>query len=441
MTIFKQTAYFVLHKGMKHGGKSLSKCYIYDWFAVVISWIRRLTKTYPPLPVRFIEPLLCSHAECQNRGIRFLYCSACDGPVAQGNFSTRHAHPEVRKFKARGEENDGHSSSATNGSVIDSTTTDSSSNDDAVSTTSSNSTSEGDSGTSSSSAEAVRRGRNNNNRGEPHVVPPQLPQDGAAKVSSSSGGDSLDNGSNSDPNSSENSASALSRNSSDHKANKRKSMWVDLLNKRPRNGTDGDEMSAWLMAVFAVSDPDRMPTDDVLRSVNADPGGGTGNGNVTNNTTSSLSEDSNKVDSTATEDANKSCSAGSSGSLSSSNPNSADDGSGNDGSSNEDGDASMAEVERQDEKKPNPSAPSNNGVTSTKSEEVDTRTMEKHDNGSSGSNDDTTNKPSLSFNGSDTSSELYPTSSRTNENSNTESSMDDSSSDHSNVGRSQANSS
>ena len=98
----------------------------------------------------FIEPLLCSHAECQNRGIRFLYCSACDGPVAQGNFSTRHAHPEVRKFKARGEENDGHSSSATNGSVIDSTTTDSSSNDDAVSTTSSNSTSEGDSGTSSS---------------------------------------------------------------------------------------------------------------------------------------------------------------------------------------------------------------------------------------------------------------------------------------------------
>ena len=396
------------------------------------------------------EPLLCSHAECQNRGIRFLYCSACDGPVAQGNFSTRHAHPEVRKFKARGEDSGGlSSSSGTNGSGVDTTATDTSSNDDAVSTTS-NSTSDGGDGTSSSSTDRGRRpprgnvhsNNNNNGGGGPHVVPPQPPQEqcAVAKVSSSSGGDSSNSGNNSDPSPSETSSSSAANNNSsasysDSAKNKRKSMWIDLLNKRPRNENDGDEMSAWLMAVFAVSDPDRMPSDNVLRGI-ITSGGGTDNdnNNGTSNTTSSLSEDSNKMDLTSSEDRDHK----STGSLSSSNGHSGDDGSGNDGSSNEDGDTCMAEVEEK-QKKMGKKGDSNSGGMTMKTNEVDTSGLEKHNHSAGGGNGGRNTKPSLSFNGSDTSSELYPTSSRTNDNSNTESSTYDSSSDNSNNGRAHPN--
>ena len=57
-----KTAYFVLPKEPKHG---------YD--------------------------LLCSHPSCQNKGIRFVYCSYCDAPVAKRNFSTRHNHNGSQK--------------------------------------------------------------------------------------------------------------------------------------------------------------------------------------------------------------------------------------------------------------------------------------------------------------------------------------------------------
>ncbi len=38
------------------------------------------------------EGLLCSHIQCQKKGIRFVYCKVCKAPVARVNFSTRHRH-------------------------------------------------------------------------------------------------------------------------------------------------------------------------------------------------------------------------------------------------------------------------------------------------------------------------------------------------------------
>lgn len=42
--------------------------------------------------MRHGEGLICSHKDCQRRGIRFLYCYYCREPVAKANFSTRHKH-------------------------------------------------------------------------------------------------------------------------------------------------------------------------------------------------------------------------------------------------------------------------------------------------------------------------------------------------------------
>jgi hypothetical protein len=40
--------------------------------------------------------LRCSHIQCQNKGIRFVYCRVCDVPVAKINFSTRHKHGDAQ---------------------------------------------------------------------------------------------------------------------------------------------------------------------------------------------------------------------------------------------------------------------------------------------------------------------------------------------------------
>lgn len=48
-----------------------------------------------PQNVKHGKSLLCSNIECQNRGIRFVYCKVCDHAVAKNNFTTRHNHPEV----------------------------------------------------------------------------------------------------------------------------------------------------------------------------------------------------------------------------------------------------------------------------------------------------------------------------------------------------------
>jgi hypothetical protein len=37
--------------------------------------------------------------QCQNKGIRFVYCKFCDVPVAKINFSTRHKHGKVKAFR------------------------------------------------------------------------------------------------------------------------------------------------------------------------------------------------------------------------------------------------------------------------------------------------------------------------------------------------------
>ena len=42
--------------------------------------------------LRHGDGLLCSHPQCQRRGIRFLYCAFCEEPVAKANFATRHSH-------------------------------------------------------------------------------------------------------------------------------------------------------------------------------------------------------------------------------------------------------------------------------------------------------------------------------------------------------------
>ena len=41
------------------------------------------------------EPLLCCHPSCQERGVRFVYCSVCNIPAAICNFSSRHAHEDL----------------------------------------------------------------------------------------------------------------------------------------------------------------------------------------------------------------------------------------------------------------------------------------------------------------------------------------------------------
>ena len=41
------------------------------------------------------EPLLCCHPACQERGVRFVYCSVCNIPAAVCNFASRHAHDDL----------------------------------------------------------------------------------------------------------------------------------------------------------------------------------------------------------------------------------------------------------------------------------------------------------------------------------------------------------
>ena len=63
-----KTGYFLLYNGLKHG-----------------------------------EALLCSHKDCQARGVKFVYCCVCDLPAAIANFTTRHSHPEVKRKYPRGQ--------------------------------------------------------------------------------------------------------------------------------------------------------------------------------------------------------------------------------------------------------------------------------------------------------------------------------------------------
>jgi len=77
----KKTAYFVIPDNVKHGAD-----------------------------------LLCSHAKCQNKGIRFVFCIVCDEPVAKINFKTRHSHPDVLKKKPQST-NSNNSSAATSRQV------------------------------------------------------------------------------------------------------------------------------------------------------------------------------------------------------------------------------------------------------------------------------------------------------------------------------------
>ena len=58
------------------------------------------------------QRLICSHKECQNRGVRFLFCKFCGVPVASKNFASRHSH--------EGEQGSRRSSSETSsGAVFD----------------------------------------------------------------------------------------------------------------------------------------------------------------------------------------------------------------------------------------------------------------------------------------------------------------------------------
>ena len=42
-----------------------------------------------PKNVRHSQELLCTHPACRSKGVRFLYCSFCEQPVAKANFGTR----------------------------------------------------------------------------------------------------------------------------------------------------------------------------------------------------------------------------------------------------------------------------------------------------------------------------------------------------------------
>jgi len=54
-----------------------------------------------PKNVRHSQELLCTHPACRGKGVRFLYCSFCEQPVAKANFGTRHRHLEEKQRQAR----------------------------------------------------------------------------------------------------------------------------------------------------------------------------------------------------------------------------------------------------------------------------------------------------------------------------------------------------
>ena len=94
-----------------------------------------------------------------------------------------------------------------------------------------------------------------------------MKKDGASESTndtSLSGDSSDDNNTPITMNSDENAAEPKSSGVDDDNRRKRKAMWIELFDKRPRNANN-EEMSAWLMATIAVSDPEGHPLGDAVR--------------------------------------------------------------------------------------------------------------------------------------------------------------------------------
>ena len=253
-----------------------------------------------------MQPLLCTHKECFNRGVRFVYCAVCDLPVAHRNFSTRHCHPDLEIIPPRGEW----------GPVIEAAKNEGLSDDVAMKLTDTDIVDAQPSLVcrtalarkllenevqTPNSFDCDRRGNINNERKtllgasnstrrkmspsasaafkEAHSsVSGIATVDQAVEVSedttSTAAEQSLVARTGVSDSSSTAAVYAKKLKRSINKKRKRQDAWLDLLCNRPSDeDNQGDKMSAWLMAVNSISDPkwrpdgtDRRVTNNVLAS-------------------------------------------------------------------------------------------------------------------------------------------------------------------------------
>ena len=187
---------------------------------------------------------MCSFPACRDRGVKFLFCAYCHGPVAKRNFRSRHSHKEQQEEQS----NTSAKAAAANGSrpfhrqTLPKTYDNENrkqteaSVKNRISSSSSHQTSESASPSGSSANAPHELNNGKRNRDDSH-----------SSTEKSSGSD--------DPPTS-NAGSEDSR----------EAIWASLLKKRPRTDT-GDEMSAWLMKVMAVSD-DQKSLSEVSSYIN-----------------------------------------------------------------------------------------------------------------------------------------------------------------------------
>jgi len=172
------------------------------------------------------ENLVCSYYACRNGGIKFRYCAYCMAPVAKRNFSRRHDHgmsknktaSSVQEEEDEGEDDDTLDESENTGST--------------------------DKGSMSNVAVAPSVSKKPKEAAVEVESKRQRPEAQAVVTV----------------------AKSTSNGAKEDVSSKRRSMWNDLLNKRPR-AKDPKDLSSWLNEVLAVSDLE-FPLEKVGNDIN-----------------------------------------------------------------------------------------------------------------------------------------------------------------------------
>ncbi len=171
------------------------------------------------------ENLVCSYYACRNGGIKFRYCAYCMAPVAKRNFSRRHDHGMSKKKGAN--------------SIRDEDEEDE--DDDTLGENENTASDKGSMNSAVNSLEAAVK----------RLTEPSVPEIESKRPRL--GGDTI---------STEENETVIGEGVS----SKRRYIWNNLLNKRPR-GKDPKVLSHWLNQVIAVSDPE-FPLDQVEGDMN-----------------------------------------------------------------------------------------------------------------------------------------------------------------------------
>ena len=237
---------------------------------------------------------MCSHKDCAERGVRFLFCSVCDHPVAVGNFSSRHAHQDVlgkakksskmhgsngsivsklrskskkkrqappsyhqlptKKQKARLAANEMLSMTMTSRSKI---------TDDEVAQSSTGESESASGNDNISEAGTTSSGNGSSSGHSSGSLSGESPNSSCSNSSEESDADDVDETDNRRKRGRDqpsmnvvNTTTVIPADDygTESMRGMRTAMWLKLLSKRPRDA-ESDEMSAWLMAAVAVSDP------------------------------------------------------------------------------------------------------------------------------------------------------------------------------------------